>query len=332
MRVKGPLWKTHRALQRAMELYQLRTFKTVAEEGNLTRGAKKLNASQPAVSAHIRSLEDELGVSLFVRTSKGMQLTADGRRIKVFADKVLTTVDDMVHEATHMRGTLSGDLRIGINTEPDHIRISELFSLVKVQHPKLQIHLKQCMSGELREKLENGVLDAGFRFGVDDAENICTTELEQLWLVVTGPKGWQGRLSTATPEEIGNFPWIMTPDDCPFHSPALKLFKKYNLFPSQVAYVDQESIIKNMIKAEVGISLLLENDILREKKKGDLAVWEKEKFPLTLAISCLKRRREEPMLEVFFALLSRIWDRYSVCQDHAAVKKQVPSNEIPGKL
>jgi len=63
-----------------MELYQLKTFVTVAEEGHLTRAAERLFTSQPAISAHIKSLEEELGVTLFHRTPKGMQLTTEGEK------------------------------------------------------------------------------------------------------------------------------------------------------------------------------------------------------------------------------------------------------------
>ena len=53
-----------------MELYQIKSFIAVAEEGNLTRASTRLFASQPAVSAHIKSLEEELGLNLFERTEK----------------------------------------------------------------------------------------------------------------------------------------------------------------------------------------------------------------------------------------------------------------------
>ena len=58
-----------------MELYHLKTFVTVAEEQHLTRAAERLFTSQPAISAHIKALEEELRLTLFERTPKGMQLT-----------------------------------------------------------------------------------------------------------------------------------------------------------------------------------------------------------------------------------------------------------------
>src|SRR5262249_60738923 len=73
----------------AMELYQLRSFAAVAELGHLTRAAEKLHISQPAVSAQIKALEDELGVTLFERVSSGMQLTSAGRNLLPAAEQVL---------------------------------------------------------------------------------------------------------------------------------------------------------------------------------------------------------------------------------------------------
>ena len=64
-----------------MELYQLRSFVAVAEAGHLTRAADRLHISQPAVSAQIKALEEELEVELFQRRSSGMALTAAGKRL-----------------------------------------------------------------------------------------------------------------------------------------------------------------------------------------------------------------------------------------------------------
>lgn len=61
-----------------MELYQLRTFVTVADTGNLTQAAERLFTSQPTVSAYIKALEEQLDIKLFDRTPKGMRLTDNG--------------------------------------------------------------------------------------------------------------------------------------------------------------------------------------------------------------------------------------------------------------
>src|SRR5687768_6022630 len=101
-----------------MELYQLRTFLTVAEEGNLTRAAEKLFTSQPAVSAQVKALEDELGMRLFERKSKGMQLTQAGKALCEQARRVVNAARDFKHSADGLRGAVSGELVVGLNNRP----------------------------------------------------------------------------------------------------------------------------------------------------------------------------------------------------------------------
>jgi DNA-binding transcriptional LysR family regulator len=290
-----------------MELYQLRTFKMVAEEGHLTRAAKRMHASQPSISAHIKALEEELGISLFQRTPKGMILTSEGMKLKEHADKALAIVEEMVSQAGTLRETLNGDLRIGINTGADSLRIPELFTLMKARHPNLNMHLLQCMTGEVLNKLDNGGLDAGFMFGENSSEKIFTVQLKNLGLVVAGPFLWRDRLMAARPADLDQFPWIMTPSDCPLHNVASQLFKTYGIFPAQVVLVDQETTIMSMIKAGTGISLLLEQDVRQDELDGNLAIWRKEKLSLDLSIACLKRRKDEPVLQKFFSVLSEVW-------------------------
>lgn len=290
-----------------MELYQLRTFTAVAEEGHLTRAARRLHASQPAISAHIKALEEELGVTLFQRTPKGMSLTADGRVLQEYAGRALAVVEEMACRAGTLRETLAGELRIGINTGADSLRIPELFRMMKVRHPHLTLHILQSMTGEVLNKLEDGLLDAGFMYGENNSEKIFTAELKHLELVIAGPIAWQDRLQDATPADLARLPWILTPADCPFHNVAARLFKAHGVFPDQVILTDQEIAIKSMIRAGTGISLLPKDDIRREGSGEAYALWQRERLPLALSIACLKRRKDEPVQQALFSLLSDLW-------------------------
>ena len=101
-----------------MELYHLRTFIAVASEQNLTRAAQKLFISPSSVSSHIKGLEEELNVELFIRTPRGMHLTRAGEFLKQKAENALCTVEDFTRSARAFCDQPSGCVRFGINMPP----------------------------------------------------------------------------------------------------------------------------------------------------------------------------------------------------------------------
>ena len=151
-----------------MELYQLRTFAAVADEGHLTRASERLHLSQPAVSGHVKALEGELGVRLFERASTGMQLTAAGAELLERARVVLSAADDVKRAAKQMQGDIAGLLRVGTVADPESNRLGELLALARDTHPRLKLELHHAMSGAALAGVQSGELDASFFFG-DDA-------------------------------------------------------------------------------------------------------------------------------------------------------------------
>jgi len=96
-----------------MDIRQLRYFLAVAEEGQVTRAAKKLNMEQPPLSRQIRMMEDELGVALFDRSGKRMTLTPAGERLRSLAEQLLRQFGEMVTEVKELHEGITGTLSIG---------------------------------------------------------------------------------------------------------------------------------------------------------------------------------------------------------------------------
>lgn len=294
-----------------MELYQLKTFAMVAEEGHLTRAARRLHASQPTVSGHIKALEDELGVSLFLRTPKGMLLTPDGRELQLHAERVLAAAAGMARAAEQMRGSVQGELRIGINTEPDSLYVPKLFAEMAMHHPQVTLHILQAMSPEVPGRLEKSALDCGFVYGAVASDRLFALELARFRVVVAGPGQWRKKMARAGAAALGELPWIMTPDDCPFHRLAEDFFTAHNIRPQKVALVDREAVILAMIQAGAGLSLMLERDLHSPSPEGEpagLTIWAQEEIYLPLSIVCLAARKDEVLLQTLFASLTRIWE------------------------
>lgn len=97
-----------------MDLRSLKYFVVVAQELNITRAAEKLNMSQPPLSNQIKALEEELGVTLFIRGKRHLQLTEAGSLLLRRANQVLELTDKTRQELREMQDGLSGTISIGM--------------------------------------------------------------------------------------------------------------------------------------------------------------------------------------------------------------------------
>jgi DNA-binding transcriptional LysR family regulator len=142
-----------------MELRHLRYFIVVAEEQNVTRAAERLHVSQPALSRQIRDLEDELGVTLFVRTAKSLALSEAGKVFLREARSVVLRADEAVDAVRAAAANCQGRLRVGYAPSltakflPDALRLFERSS------PGVRVTLHDLSTRECEERLAAGKLD-----------------------------------------------------------------------------------------------------------------------------------------------------------------------------
>src|SRR5579864_2578306 len=155
-----------------MELHHLRTFVVVAEEKNVTRAAKHLFMTPPAVSAHLKALEEELNVTLFVRTSQGMQITDKGQLLRVKAEQTLRAAQELVNHATEMQSYLMGRVVIGLNTSPTFLRVGPLVAQLAANCPGIDLAFVASVSGKILDALQAGSVDAGYIFSASPVDAI----------------------------------------------------------------------------------------------------------------------------------------------------------------
>ena len=287
-----------------MELYQLRTFVAVAEEGNLTKAADRVHASQPAVSAHIKALEDELGVPLFIRTSRGMALTEAGMSLRARAETVLQATEDMLAQARNYREELTGELRIGLNTDPVFLRITEIVNFLAERHPKLRIKLDQSSSSVILRDVKERRLDAGFSFFANPYAEVSDSALREIPVKIVAPAAWADEVAGKDLRQLADMPWVRPEDDCPF----LKIFEKCDLRPTQVIEVNSEEIIKQLVGAGKGLSLLREDDarLMVEAGKAVICPVESE-MSLHIHFAVLKSRLTDPLVLALNEAVTMAW-------------------------
>lgn len=192
-----------------MELYQLRTLVTVAEEGNFTRAGKRVHATQPAVSAHIKALEEELGVQLFHRTPRGVELTSAGSELIEDAIQVLAAADRLRTRAVTLQGEVAGKVGLGLCADPAYLKVSRFIEDMSEQFPKLNLLLVQSPSGPILSAIRAKELDAGFVFSGNPYGELEAIKLAEPKYCVMGAYKWKDRLAKADAEELSQFTWVI---------------------------------------------------------------------------------------------------------------------------
>lgn len=146
-----------------MELRHLRYFVAVAEEGHVTRAAERLGMQQPPLSQQIKALEGELGVRLFRRKARGVELTEAGRAFLEDTRAVLARVGHAVATARRTARGEQGRLVIGVPpTGPFHPFVPLAVRRFREAFPLVSLTLDECLLTELLERLRREQLDVGF--------------------------------------------------------------------------------------------------------------------------------------------------------------------------
>jgi DNA-binding transcriptional LysR family regulator len=294
--------------RRHMELYQLRTFAAVAEEGHLTRAAERLHISQPAVSGQIKALERQFDLRLFERKATGMELTSAGRELLAHAQRVLAAAEALRHSARQLKGDITGTLRIGTVSDPQSIRVGELLKAAVRRHPGLELELHHEVSGIALESVRDGRLDASFYFGDHPGPGVAALPLRDFVYRVTGPVAWAERLQRADWADIAAMPWIVTPEISTHARLVAKLLADHGIDPPQSHIeADDERVIADLVRAGVGLSLMLEDVALAREASGEVAIWPKARVGTTLWFVRAADQENDPLLRALFELVRETW-------------------------
>ena len=142
-----------------MDLRQLHYFVVVAEELNITRAAERLNMSQPPLSSQLKSLEDELGVQLFIRGKRRLTITDAGTHLFYRARQILELSDQTQLELQSMEAGLSGELNISLVEGRAPFFLARWMAGFRGEFPRVTVRLWNGSGDEAMERLHRGLAD-----------------------------------------------------------------------------------------------------------------------------------------------------------------------------
>lgn len=254
-----------------MDIRQLRYFLAIVEHGSFTRAARGLNVAQPALSLHVRNMEDALGTRLLERSRSGVTPTEAGallaRRASALLDDLARTQDDI----RTLDADPAGVVRIGLSGTISGIVALPLIQAARTQYPRIKLTIAEAMSGFLADWLSDGRVDIAVLYEASRERGVVSEPLVEEELVVL----WPG--DTHCPEEMGLAGLRDVPMVVPSGAHGLRAhidaaLGDVGIAPNVAIEIDSYINIKRLVMAGFGASILPRHAVLDEVQAGTLAV------------------------------------------------------------
>ena len=325
------------------DLKSLQCFVAVADLGNVTRAAQSLHMTQPALSLRLKQLSQSFGLSLFSRTSRGLDLTDDGLALLARARSVIASMQELERTAQQLHHQVRGRLCIGTVIDPEFIRLGAFLGALVHAAPLLKKELRHGMSGNVRDWVLRKEIDAGFFLGnlnVDEAQaahpeanptldsaarciglmglgirdepvesdsRLFQKHLADFRYRVVAPPGWDAQVVGKDWDALARLPWIGTAEASVHYRLLQQVFRERTAMPTFVAQVDQESSMLAMVRSGVGLSLCRDSVALQEKHSYGLVVNERVSIDCALSFICLKERQAQTEVACALQALDEVW-------------------------
>lgn len=242
-----------------MDRRALRYFLTVADELNFRRAAERLHITQPPLTRRIARLEDEVGVPLFIRTKRKVELTAAGKSLVHDAGLILAATEQATRRAQRVAQGQIGELRIGSVSTADLSVWPTILPAFQRRFPDIHLILKSLTVTEQLDALRSLQIDIGFvRLPVADPSLKTETILREP-LVLAVPKGHRLASFSRVPiRELANEKYISLPQHVSpgFHNLMMSLFRRAGFSPNISQEADDFQTHLSLIAMGFGISVL----------------------------------------------------------------------------
>lgn len=287
-----------------MDLHQLKTFVAVARGGSIARAAQRVHLSQPAVSAHIKAVEDALGLALFERTSRGMSLTRDGQRLLAKAEQTLAAHQELMDEAARGKGQLTGRLRLGAGASSNNEAIGRLVTAFAERFRQVEVTLKHATSVEILAGLRDGSLDAGFynEAGTVDSD-LSALEVSRFAIFLVAAPGVVDPSKGLDWPALAKVPWIYPPASACCGRTAEALFKTHRFKPERIISVDRQVVARTLLESGVGVGLLHADAANEAKRGGALELLHEANPRVSVLFAWLKSRGQDAVVSAAAAII-----------------------------
>ena len=279
-----------------MELWQLRTFRAVAENLNFTKASEQLFLTQSAVSHQIKALEEEFGVPLIIRGKRGVKLTDAGKKALVYAEKILDEAEEMREFVAGREKALAGRVRVAAATQALVYLFAPLFEEFMDEFESVELVFRTTVSTEQTvEDILNGASDVGFASLAVYSPNLEIVELfEDELVLVCGKKHGLANKAEVPIRQLADQRWILFERGASIRRTTDNFFKQNKIEPETALESNDTYFIKIMIEHGLGISLLPAWSVASEIESGELKIVKVKKLNLRRSVAMVSMKGLQP--------------------------------------
>lgn len=303
-----------------LDLRELKTFHTVATEKSFTRAANLLHYAQSSVTAQIQNLEAEVGVPLFDRLGRQVELTFAGRQLLVYAGK-LTGLADEALRALRNEGEKTGTLTVLAPETLLAYRLPKLLKRFQSEYPGIHLSLSASESCGTGGDIEPNV-DVAFSLDVPlEGPHLIVEQLraESIVLVVAAAHGLAGK-KRVTAREIGAEQVLVNERACSYRELFERTLRGEGVPVTRSLELLSVEAIKQCALASLGVAVLPQVVVQREIQQGTLVVVDWPRKPLTVYTQLYRHKHKwmSPVMTAFWQMA------VATCAEK--------TGEVPGKI
>lgn len=251
-----------------MNIKRLSYFLRIAELGSMNKASEALHIAQPALTRQINLLETELGITLFMRNARGMQLTEEGKQLRAEISSPMRVLDAAFRNARLPAGQAEGVVTLGLTSSVRYVLAQPLISRIAETAPHVKLHIVEGQIDHLIEWLIAGRIDIALIYGPSPDSRIIDRDMLIEDLVLVGSAA-----SALSPDHPINFNaladfLLLLPSSR--HGMMATLEKNSYITGTtlNISPVDSFELIKQLVISGKGYTILPYSAIMREHEAG----------------------------------------------------------------
>jgi Transcriptional regulator len=253
-----------------LNISQLETLLTISKTLSFRKAGELLNLTQPAVSAQIKSLEDEFRVTLVDRNHP-VTLTDRGKVFLEHAERMLTIVEELKQKLSDLEHVPQGHIILGTTTSIAIQILPRVLSYFQNQFPLIKTSIQSMVSSQVLASVENGTVDIGIGYLTEKHPQVETSVLYyDTFELVVSPRHPLAKIPHVTIDMLKDVPLILLSPDTQGRRFADRVFLKHQLQPNIAMELSSSEEVKRMAELNLGAAIVSKQSISNELRSGTL--------------------------------------------------------------